>query len=926
MPLNLRATEKNQDFNVSVSYKIGDNQGKLLDARNVNSIQNRLDTRFGYSRYNDTSLGGEIQSVSYFTKSDGSRYMIAKVGSNLYSVPEVGAATSIKNGLELDTVHRGVTGNDRHIVAIGVDGLFSWDGTTFSVLGSIPPLHPTLAAAVSGGNLTTAHKYRVGLTFYASSIGFESNVSGSIADPATFAEITLTAPNLKIQVTDIPPSATNAFVDKVRIYLQDVTDNSAMLFVAEINIGVTSYEITDESLSSQVPPTKNGVPLAGGGKYLSSFNSKLVYAGNDEFPNEVYFSEEDLPDAFDPFDTRLVLPIPGKGGVTGIAVGLFNDTVLDPFLVIFKRKSTRIYSEIGGIAKLVVLSEEIGCVSADTVQVKNGVLYFLSEEGWRGIANGRLLTDKQGDAITLGNGDIDDIFKTPGYVYEVNRNGMAKAFSVYYPTLDQYMTWVSEGTNAAYTKTYVYEFDVGGFKPWEFNHAATCATLGENSSGRDVVYFGTTDGFIMKHSVNEARSDIDSDNNPVAINVFTVMPWLPPSGDFDATFNYRELILKAISSSSPLTVKTFVNYTLSNAESSDMDFTDPSSGFILDESLLDEGVFGDDRTSVTQRIDINRVGESLAIGFYQSAIGSNIGLISLQIDYSKNGNRNIPAIDSEDPVFDEDSGSFFLSPSEYATLCAGYLQQIQALTSGIGNVNFSGFSSRFSEAWSSSGVEDTFSKILLITYTGPLITLSASGSSTVREKGNTVTSTNLTATTTKRSDPIAKVEFYQGATLLSSDDPATYPSGGSLVYAYSTPFSDNISFTAKVTDNGATGGPSTITSNTSSFTFVYPYFSGAGTPSLSAASVTGLTKDVRTSTSSLNKSFTTANGDVYYFAYPASYGALTSIKDENNFETIGDWTLRTENITGLDASAQSYRIYEFNNPVVAGTTDYTFIR
>ena len=63
MPLNLRATEKNQDFNVSVSYKIGDNQGKLLDARNVNSIQNRLDTRFGYSRYNDTSLGLETTNT-----------------------------------------------------------------------------------------------------------------------------------------------------------------------------------------------------------------------------------------------------------------------------------------------------------------------------------------------------------------------------------------------------------------------------------------------------------------------------------------------------------------------------------------------------------------------------------------------------------------------------------------------------------------------------------------------------------------------------------------------------------------------------------------------------------------------------------------------------------------------------------------------
>jgi hypothetical protein len=110
------------------------------------------------------------------------------------------------------------------------------------------------------------------------------------------------------------------------------------------------------------------------------------------------------------------------------------------------------------------------------------------------------------------------------------------------------------------------------------------------------------------------------------------------------------------------------------------------------------------------------------------------------------------------------------------------------------------------------------------------------------------------------------------------------------------------------------------------YTYVYPYYSGAAAPGRTPAQVAALTKDVRVSTASLNKTFTPANGDVYYYAYPASYGALTSIKDENNFETFGDWTLTTANITGLDASAVSYRIYAFNNPVVAGSTNYTFIR
>jgi hypothetical protein len=115
-------------------------------------------------------------------------------------------------------------------------------------------------------------------------------------------------------------------------------------------------------------------------------------------------------------------------------------------------------------------------------------------------------------------------------------------------------------------------------------------------------------------------------------------------------------------------------------------------------------------------------------------------------------------------------------------------------------------------------------------------------------------------------------------------------------------------------------------SASASFTFVYPYYYGPGAVGLTAAAVAGLTKDIRTSTASLNRVFTATAGQVYYFAYLASYGALTSILDENGFETIGDWTLRTEDITGLDATAQSYRIYEFDNPVAGGTTNYTFIR
>ena len=240
-------------------------------------------------------------------------------------------------------------------------------------------------------------------------------------------------------------------------------------------------------------------------------------------------------------------------------------------------------------------------------------------------------------------------------------------------------------------------------------------------------------------------------------------------------------------------------------------------------------------------------------------------------------------------------------------------------------LSFSGFSARFSETFSSISLRDTLEKILDLSYLPPLVSLSGSSNS-LREKGATVSSITLSANVTKRSDNIARIRFFQGAILVQDYNPPATIGSGTTTAPYSVPFSDNIGFTVIVTDDGTSGGPTDVTSNTLTYRFVYPYYFGAGAQALTSAQVASLTKDIIGSTATLNRSFTTLAGQVYYFAYPASYGALTSILDENGFEVIGDWTLRTENITGLDASPVSYRIYEFNNPVTAGTTNFTFSR
>lgn len=94
-----------------------------------------------------------------------------------------------------------------------------------------------------------------------------------------------------------------------------------------------------------------------------------------------------------------------------------------------------------------------------------------------------------------------------------------------------------------------------------------------------------------------------------------------------------------------------------------------------------------------------------------------------------------------------------------------------------------------------------------------------------------------------------------------------------------------------------------------------PFYYGVGAVSLTVAQVQQLTKQV---VATGDKTYAFApTSQVQYFAYPASYGDLSSILDGNGFETINDWTKRVENFTNnspwYEGTTVSYHIYEFDN-------------
>jgi hypothetical protein len=594
-------------------------------SKNVFDNQGRLDTRFGKSRFNSTSLGAAPLSCSYFVDEDGSGHLIAKVGAVIYDVQESGAHTALVSGLTATTKHRGLSFGNRHIISVEEDGFYQYDGTTFTRFSQAAPVGFTVALVNGQGSLSDG-SWKVALTYYSSTTGFETNATESAA-------VVTSTPNSRVAIASIDATLDNATIDKVRVYAS--IDDGDFFLAEEIDIA-TTYNLDDDPDSSLTPPTTNASPIAGGGKFMVEYNGRLVYSGNSNFPNDIFFSEQFIPEAFDDTGTGTTLFASGEGNVTGLAVGFFNDSNLEPYLAIFKRKSIMIYSKIGDNERIATIEKGIGCVSDETISVRNGSIYFLSDSGWRVIYNGVLLRDQENE-ITLGLGDIDDIFKRDGFDLEITKSVLANFFSVYYSDLDQYITFVADSGQTQIKKAYVFNFATPGFYYYEFTEAMTCATIGQDDDSQDVVFMGDSSGYFYTHSRTEDKNDETTAGIPQTIDARARIAWLDGL-DMAVSYNFRDILLRALNSDDTIDAYAYTDYNISKETSYSFDFS--VEGFRLDINRLDIDKLGDERQIVTSSGDINRSGENIAIEFRQKADNANMGLIAMQIDFSPNGNRN----------------------------------------------------------------------------------------------------------------------------------------------------------------------------------------------------------------------------------------------------------------------------------------------
>ena len=203
-------------------------------------------------------------------------------------------------------------------------------------------------------------------------------------------------------------------------------------------------------------------------------------------------------------------------------------------------------------------------------------------------------------------------------------------------------------------------------------------------------------------------------------------------------------------------------------------------------------------------------------------------------------------------------------------------------------------------------IADMFTKILY-PYVAPTIstTVVTPVNGGTFEKGSTQTVTKIRASVTKKSASITKVEIFDGTTSLGSKTDGV-ASGGNFDFTVNVAVTTNKSFKATVTDSEG----KSYNANTGTFTFVHPFYWGscAGDAVVNAALVTGFAK--QTVTKSAKTVAYTCNNQSMVFAYDASYGALKSIIDPNNFNVTDTFTRSEVTITTLDGASTKYYVYK----------------
>jgi hypothetical protein len=201
-------------------------------------------------------------------------------------------------------------------------------------------------------------------------------------------------------------------------------------------------------------------------------------------------------------------------------------------------------------------------------------------------------------------------------------------------------------------------------------------------------------------------------------------------------------------------------------------------------------------------------------------------------------------------------------------------------------------------------------KMALVSYVNPSATVSYSQPNTVLKKGQTFDLTITVSGINKGTNDVAELILIKDGTVLETIPYVT----GTNSYEFSpiTGINADCSFQIKV---GDTQGKQYST--TKSYSFVDPYYIGATDDIPTADTVITLTEIVEAKSNKTKK--VNAADQYVVYAYPASYGSLSSIIDGNGFENLTDYTKISLTINGV-----AYNCYHTTGKKSMTNFSYTY--
>lgn len=214
-------------------------------------------------------------------------------------------------------------------------------------------------------------------------------------------------------------------------------------------------------------------------------------------------------------------------------------------------------------------------------------------------------------------------------------------------------------------------------------------------------------------------------------------------------------------------------------------------------------------------------------------------------------------------------------------------------------------------------VEDFIS--LFFPSTNPTLSISLSPTNILREYWNDVVNPTITPNFTSWSNPESAVINYE------------YQRDWTPIHNWTT--DPNFQDTNTVTNRTvykviATDWENRTAESSRTYSFVYPYFwwvaiSWDITNSMTETQLEWLSWITKNISYKWNKSVTASpNVERFVLLYPESYWNLSSIIDDNWFETISDYNVSTITITSmLDWTDQNYKYYELKSDTTQ--TDFT---